>query len=176
MVQDGLRRRNLHVNNIDSIGSGTFNVLTGSEVNATNLAATNISGTTISANDIQIPLIDNKGMIIEDVPAAAVISGGMWAVVYAGSAATPVPAVKPKNDPQATGICLETTASGANPRILTRGYYHGLIADASLSSGVGFAVGAGAALNTVKATGAGLNRGTVVIGGGSEAYVKVYLW
>lgn len=184
MTKDGLRRTNFWVKNLNSDNSISGISINGTSGTFTNSTLTTINNTNITITGSLTPsrtlqsYEDANGNVVNNIPAAAVISGGMWVTVYAGSATTPVPLAKPgpANAGQPMGIALATTASGANVPILTRGFYKGLIAEASLSSGTGFSAGAGAALNTIKAAAAGTTRGTVVMGGGSEAVTSVYLW
>jgi len=186
MVQDGLRRRNFKVVNIDvQSGLTVGGAISGGDIYSNDSVVGNViqGGTISGANVYSASKVEAagyitdfgaaKGEMITSLTAESVISGGMW--VCGSAASGGIPVAIPLASAQALGVCIDTTASGVNPMILTRGL-HDFIAEASLNNGVGFAVGAGAALNTVKATGAGLNRGTVVIGGGSEATVRVYLF
>lgn len=149
------------------------NVYAGTNVEATDVEASN---NVVIGSSAYIPFNDSEGVIINNVPAEAIITGGMWVEISGASGASPSFVAKGTEEPQPAGICLATTASGANPEILTRGPYKGIIAEATLSVGDGFAVGAGNALNCAKAAGAGLVRGSVIMGGGSEAEIAVWLW
>ena len=118
-----------------------------------------------------------QGYIINGPTAESIISGGMWITGSAASGATPavVSIAGPASTGQPLGICLATCASGAVPTILKSGYYRGLVAEASINNGVGFSVGAGTALNCIKAAAAGTTRGTVIMGAGSEGTTAVWL-
>ena len=161
----------------DSQISGA-NIYGGTSVQSASIVGTEVEST----NDVTVGksiyqgYADSEGVIINNVTAEAIITGGMWVTISGGSAASPTFVAVPLGAGGATGICLATVASGANPQILTRGYYKGMIADASVNVGASFSPGAGAALNTVGAAAAGTTRGTVLMGGGSEAETVVYLW
>lgn len=163
--------------------------MTGSIVSESTISGASVHGTgdvtagadVTAAGDLSIgssavfPFTLNEGVIINNVPSESIITGGMWVEISGASGTSPSFICKASKEPQCAGICLANCASGSNPSILTRGPYHGVVAEASVSVGDGVAVGAGAGLNCVKATGAGLNRGTVIMGGGSEATVAVWL-
>jgi len=127
-------------------------------------------------SSVNLPYTLDEGMVINNIAAEAIITGGMWVEISGASGTTPSFVAKGTEEPMPVGICLATVASGANASILTRGPYHGIVAEATLSTGDGFAVGAGNALNCAKATGAGVNRGIVTMGAGSEGVCAVYLY
>ncbi len=173
MVKDGLRRRNFWVYdlNVDNQISGT---------------SVNFLGNSVTINS-QIKTSSNSGSgtIINDITAAEVISGGMWVIGSAASGTTPNYVAKGGKfgDGTPLGICLATTASGSKPDILTRGVYHGLVAEATINAGDAIVPGAGAAKNCVTSVGSGAAqfdagdvRGICLMGGGSKATVSVYLY
>jgi hypothetical protein len=171
-MQDGLRRSNFDITNLDATNtSGTnLNVTSGTMANGAVLNDLTIG------SSIYVSSTNAEGIVLNSLKAEAIISGGMWVCGSAASGATISPIAKPEAGAQALGIALATTGSNSVVPILTRGRYDGLIAEASVSAGAGFAVGAGAKINCVKATGAGVNRGTVLMGAGSEGVVSVYLF
>lgn len=188
---DGLTSENTRVVAISGT-SGTFTVTSvGTETVTTETATTqnatvlNVTGSA-NVDKRYITYGNARGTIEDGITAAAVISGGMWVMAIAGSATTAVPLAypAPASTGQPLGICLTTTASGANPPILKQGYYQGVVAEGDIYSGAGFKMGAGAALNCVAPLGGspaainsvGKARGTIVMGGGSQATVSVYLW
>lgn len=138
----------------------------------------NLSGNLTAGSSLQLNYSNNNGTKIINLVAEAIISGGMWVVGSAASGTSVSPVLKPApaNTGQPLGICLANVASGAAASVLVQGFYHGLIAEASLSQGVGVSCGAGGSLKTAKAAAAGTTRGTVVMGAGSEGVIGVYLW
>lgn len=176
MVQDGLRRRNFKVYNLD-----VSNSTSGNNLNLTSglNAATVTSTGDITVGDSIINNYENaEGVQITNIPAESVISGGMWVTGSAASGTTvsPVAIPGPASAEFPLGIALSTTASGANVPILTKGFYKGIVAEATLNAGTTFSAGAGTALNCAKDSGAGVTRGVVIMGGGSEATIGVYLF
>lgn len=135
-----------------------------------------IAGDLVVGSSVFMPLTIGEGIVINNLTADAVITGGMWVCGSAGSATTPAPVATPVAGGYPLGICLTTTASGANPPILVRGYYSGVLAEATVNACVGFAAGVAASSNAMKAAAAGITRGTTVMGAGSEAYGAVYLF
>ena len=178
----------------DPLQSSTVTIIEGSgtttKVTSTDGVFTNLSGTNVNATDASVagsttlagPLLesyaDGRGNVIQNLAAEAIISGGMWVVGSDASGTTPTFVAKPApvHAGQPLGICLSTTASGSNAPILTRGFYKGLIAEDTVAVGDGVSMGSGAKINTVLPAVAGHTRGTVMMGGGSEAVVSVYLW
>jgi len=182
MTKDGLRRRNFWVYNLDADNSISGTSINGTTINGTTINGTTISGTTLQSNNhtnygtTTNSHYNGSGTIINTLKADTVISGGMWVIGSAASGTAFAPIAISTVAAQPLGICLSTVASGANVEILTTGVYTGIIAEASLNNGVGFSIGAGTAANCAKAAGAGTTRGTVLMGGGSEATISVYLW
>lgn len=155
----------MHIKNLDSTGS-----ITGVDVTVTG---------SLTADKHYENAALNGGLIIDNIPAATAITGGMWVTGSAASGTTPtiVAIAGPASAEQPLGIALATVASGATVSILMRGFYNGVIADAALASPEGFAAGAGAALNTIKANAAGIARGQVVMAAaGSADTAAIYLF
>ena len=118
-----------------------------------------------------------QGVVINNIPAEAIISGGMWCTGSAASGTSTTPVIIAGiGNGYPLGICLATTASGASPSVLTRGYYKGLIAETTVSVGTPIAAGAGGALNCVMSGTAVFHRGTVLMAAGSEGTTSVYLF
>lgn len=133
------------------------------------------------AKSVIQPYVDGEGNIVDNIPAEAGISGGMWVAVSGASGTTPSHVAKPLptgTGRGAMGICLATVASGtaSYPEILTRGFYKGIIAETGMEAHDQIAPGVGAAFNTAAMAGAGSGRGMVTMGGGSEATIAVYLF
>jgi len=178
-MQDGLRSESSKVENLNF-----SDTVSGVDVAVTNVAATSISGTSINATNAVVAQTfttaygSGYGTVINNLTAEAIISGGTWCVGSAASGTVPnvVAKAAAASTAQPLGICLADVASGANPNILTQGYYKGMIADDTVATEDGYSVGAGAALNTVGAAAAGTTRGTVVMGAGSEGTTVIYLW
>jgi len=162
---------------------GDITTLTTTTANLTTTIGTTVSGVTGRfSNDVTIGssvimgATVNEGVMVTNIVAEAIITGGMWVEVSGASGTAAALVAKGTENPQPLGIAMATVASGTAVNILTRGVYTGIIAEATVNAGDGFAVGAGNALNCAKATGAGVNRGTVLMGAGSEGVISVYLF
>jgi len=108
--------------------------------------------------------------------AEAIISGGMWVVGSGAAAGTPVALPAGASTQSPLGICVATTASGANPNIMVKGLRY-MVAEGNVVPGGAIQMGAGAALNTVLAGGAGsATRGSCIVGAGSEGQALIHLW
>lgn len=171
----------------NKIQQGTDGINTSGLICQTNITGNNIYIKTLVQSDIS--RVDNHllqtlpnsgGTIVNAFTAEAIISGGMWVMASGASGTTPSIVAKPApaNTAQPLGICLTTTASGSAPNVLVQGRYKGIIAEANMNVGVGFSMGAGAALNTIKASAAGTTRGTILMSAnsGTSTEAIVYLW
>jgi len=132
-----------------------------------------------TVNDSIITGINNEeGTRFWNVPAEAVISGGMWVAGSAASGTTMSMVAKPCTGPSMVplGIQIGTVASGAFATIQVKGQNNSIIADATISAGDSVSMGSGAALNTALITAvAGRGRAIALRGAGSEGLLSVYL-
>jgi len=189
MTKDGLRRTNFRIINLDVAGSTTINTInvTGSatfsgEIDATLGSVT--AGALIAYNDLEVSKSiftsanNEEGTIINNIPAEAIISGGMWVVGSAASGTTMAMVSKPSASTTTVplGICLGTTASGAFPNIQIKGQNNSIIADTTVIAGASVSAGSGGAHNTgITTTVAGRGRAIALRGAGSEGLLSVYL-
>lgn len=133
------------------------------------------------AQSIIQPYVTSEGVIIDSITAVANLTPGQWVAGSAASGTTPSLVAKPLPTGAgrgALGISLTTTSSGtaSYPEILIRGFYRGLIAEATVNSGDIIAPGAGAGLNTAVVAAAGSARGIAIMGAGSEGTILAYLF
>jgi len=172
--------------------NGLFTTMSGTNIYAQTKVQSDIlqSDATISgvtarvSNDltvgssINMGLTASEGIVVTNVAAEAIITGGMWVMVSGASGATPSYVAKPApaHTTQPAGICLATVASGATASIITRGAYNGIIAEDTVDVGAGVSMGSGAKLNTALPDVGGAIRGTCIMGGGSEAVIGIYLF
>ncbi len=102
------------------------------------------------------------------------ITGGQWVTVSGKAGGATVLAQAAATETVPVGVAVANATSGAIVNVLTRGACY-MKADAGLNNAVGVAMGAGGALNTIKAGGAATTRATVLAGAGSDAWALIYL-
>ena len=178
--------RSALVNATNVIGT---TAVSGATANFTNVvASTALSGPLVNlgnavvAGSVDVPTVyDNtgspyaQGNVYTSFTAETVITGGMWVTVSGAAGGATMVARAAAASTVPIGVATATAASGATVNILTRGCHY-FTAEASLNNGVQFAMGAGGALNTIKAVAAGTGRGTVLAGAGSEGLALCYLF
>lgn len=178
-AKQGLRRRNFWVNDlqVDGVESGSY-----ANYQYISGAQANLQNATIGSFINPITIFDataNSGFFITNIPAETIISGGQWVTGSAASGTTPTLVCKTAaaNQQNPLGICMATTQSGAFPTIMVKGYYQGLIAEATVTAGQPICAGSGAAINTIlPSTAVGTMKGQAIMGAGSAGIVSVYLW
>ena len=186
----GLSGTNLNVTTaVATTFSGAQMVLTGSANAVTINASTSFSGPTIAldtaliAGSIQSTLTYGtpgspffQGDVFRTL-AETIITGGMWVTISgaAGGAAMLARAAAASTQGP-IGVATATAGSNTLVSVLVRGLTY-LTADATISNGQTIGMGAGGALNTAIADGAGSGaRGVAIAGAGSNSVVLVYLW
>jgi len=184
MTQDGLRRRNFNVTNIDVAGSTTLIGDVSATADIYAMSGSITMGAGIVMDDIEVGKTiitasnNEEGTVLWNVPAETIISGGMWVVGSAASGTTMAMVAKPCPGPTIVplGIQLGDVASGAFATIQVKGQNNSIIADATIVAGAAVSVGSGAALNTGLTTAvAGRGRALALRGAGSEGVLSVYL-